>query len=55
MNTAYDATDWNDFFVMAGGAGAALAGLLFVAVSFNHEQILANPTLPPCPPGPWAR
>lgn len=47
MNTAYDATDWNGFFVMAGGAGAALAGLLFVAVSLNHEQILANPTLPP--------
>lgn len=37
---------WNDLFVMAGGAAAALAGLLFVAVSLNHEQILRGSALP---------
>jgi hypothetical protein len=43
--TAYDPEPWHDLFVMAGGASAALAGLLFVAVSLNTEQILASRSL----------
>lgn len=31
---------------MSGGAAAALAGLIFVAVSLNHEAILQLPALP---------
>ena len=44
--TAYDAELWHDLFVMTGGAAAALAGLIFVAVSLNHEAILEIPALP---------
>ncbi len=44
---AYDPEPWHDLLVMAGGAAAALAGLIFVAVSLNHEHILAAPVLPP--------
>lgn len=44
--TAYDAEMWHDLFVMTGGAAAALAGLIFVAVSLNHEAILEIPALP---------
>ena len=43
----YDPELWHDLFVMVGGAAAALAGLIFVAVSLNHEHILAAPMLPP--------
>jgi hypothetical protein len=43
---AYDAEHWHELFVMMGGAAAALAGLIFVAVSLNDEQILALPKLP---------
>ncbi len=43
---AYDTELWHDFFVMTGGAAAALAGLIFVAVSLNHEAILEIPALP---------
>ncbi|MDP4150786.1 MAG: hypothetical protein Q8927_03815 [Bacteroidota bacterium] len=28
---------WNNFFVMVGGGAAALAGLIFVAMSINPE------------------
>jgi hypothetical protein len=38
---------WSDFFLAATGASAALAGLLFVAVSINLSRILAFPNLPP--------
>src|SRR6201996_6089334 len=35
---------WNNFFVMVGGGAAALLGLIFVAMSINHEIILRNTT-----------
>lgn len=44
--TAYDVEAWHDLFVMTGGAAAALAGLIFVAVSLNHEAILEIAALP---------
>jgi modulator of FtsH protease len=43
---AYDPTEWHDLFVAAAGASAALAGLLFVAVSINLERILQFEGLP---------
>jgi hypothetical protein len=43
---AYDVEQWSDLFVAAAGAGAALAGLVFVAVSINIERILAYEGLP---------
>ena len=44
---SYDPQSWHELFVMSGGAAAALAGLIFVAVSLNHDDILSNPVLPP--------
>ncbi len=44
--TAYDPELWHELFVMTGGAAAALAGLIFVAVSLNDEAILQIPALP---------
>ena len=38
--TAYDASQWTDLFVASAGASAALAGLVFVAVSINVDRIL---------------
>jgi hypothetical protein len=43
---AYDPTEWHDLFVATAGASAALAGLVFVAVSINIERILRYPGLP---------
>jgi len=43
---AYEAAEWTELFVAAAGAAAALAGLVFVAVSINLKPILADPTLP---------
>lgn len=41
--SAYDAREWHDFYVMAGGAAAALTGLLFVAMSLHSKAILRHP------------
>jgi hypothetical protein len=35
---------WHDFFIMVGGAAAALTGLVFVAMSLNLEAILKEET-----------
>jgi hypothetical protein len=44
--TAYSPTEWHDLFVATAGASAALAGLVFVAVSINIERILRYRGLP---------
>jgi hypothetical protein len=38
---------WADFFVAAAGASAALAGLVFVALSVNKSQLIRASHLPP--------
>ena len=35
---------WSNFFVMVGSGAAALAGLIFVAMSIRHEIIIRNMT-----------
>ena len=35
---------WSNFFIMVGGGAAALAGLIFVAMSINHRIIIRNAT-----------
>jgi hypothetical protein len=49
MNLPIDTlmADWSGFFIAMAGAGAALAGLIVVAMSVTIKQILAYPTLPP--------
>jgi len=42
----YEPEAWFEFGVGIIGAAAALAGLLFVAMSINIERILALPKLP---------
>ena len=39
---AYNPADWHDFYVMTGGAAAALTGLLFVAMSLHAGPIMSN-------------
>lgn len=46
MSTAYAPEEWTDLFVAVAGASAALAGLLFVAVSINVERIINYKGLP---------
>jgi modulator of FtsH protease len=43
---AFDISHWKDLFVASAGASAALAGLVFVAVSINVERILKFEGLP---------
>ena len=45
MPTAYNPVVWSNFFSAQIGASAALAGLIFVAVSINLPQIVGNPLL----------
>jgi hypothetical protein len=35
---------WTNFFLMVGGGAAALAGLIFVAMSINPEVVIRNST-----------
>jgi hypothetical protein len=44
MLNVYRHEEWHDFFVMVGGAAAALAGLVFVAMSLNLATIFQDPT-----------
>src|SRR5215472_10346042 len=39
---AYNPAYWHDFYVMTGGAAAALTGLLFVAMSLHAREIMEN-------------
>jgi len=43
---AFDISSWKDLFVASAGASAALAGLVFVAVSINIDRILKFKGLP---------
>jgi modulator of FtsH protease len=40
----FDAPLWRDYFVMVGGGGAALTGLVFVAMSLHLSDIASDPT-----------
>jgi hypothetical protein len=40
------AADWEGLFLAGAGASAALAGLLFVAISINLDRILKGRGLP---------
>jgi len=40
---AYDPVPWHDFFVMLGGASAALAGLVFVGLSIHARAVASDP------------
>jgi hypothetical protein len=40
----YQPDQWHDFFITVGGGAAALAGLVFVALSINLDTILHDST-----------
>lgn len=42
----YDVESWSELFVASAGAAAALAGLVFVAISINVERIIKFKGLP---------
>jgi hypothetical protein len=43
---AYTTEGWSEFLVAAAGAGAGLAGLVFIGISINLKPILDAPGLP---------
>jgi hypothetical protein len=47
MPYPYDPAAWQDFYVMMGGANAALTGLVFVALSIHLREVLDHPLLKP--------
>lgn len=46
MHAAFVPAEWTSFFIATAGAAAALAGLLFVALSINLARIMSFPSLP---------
>jgi hypothetical protein len=42
LGDAYALAPWHDFLITAAGAAAALSGLIFVSVSINLKEILAE-------------
>ncbi len=38
--TGYSTEGWNELFILAGGAAAALSGLIFVGLSVNIKSVL---------------
>jgi hypothetical protein len=42
VGDAYAVAQWHDFLITAAGAAAALSGLIFVSVSINLKDILAE-------------
>ena len=40
----YQPTEWHDFFLVTGGGAAALAGLVFVAMSINLDVVAQSVT-----------
>ncbi len=40
----YKPAEWHDFFLVTGGGAAALAGLVFVAMSINLDVVAHNAT-----------
>ena len=47
MPYANDPAQWQNFYVMMGGANAALTGLVFVAISIHLREVLDHPLLKP--------
>ena len=47
MSYPFDPAAWQDFYVMMGGANAALTGLVFVALSIHLKAVLEHPLLKP--------
>jgi modulator of FtsH protease len=45
MENAYRPEAWHELYVMLGGSAAALAGLLFVAMSIHLDDVLKVPFL----------
>jgi hypothetical protein len=43
MDAAFRPDAWHDFYLMVGGAAAALTGLIFVAVSLHLRPVLGDP------------
>lgn len=43
MDPAFQPEVWHDFYLMVGGAGAVLTGLIFVAVSLHLRTVLRDP------------